>query len=175
MGDGFSVPTPWSVTRIAFSGGYYSSPSSGADDFYIRIFAKTGGVPAATPLYEQTLSVPATFAAALINGSSGYSYNYATDIPATALGPGDYLLAITRDGYLSAGFPNPFDYWVWNGNTYVGDAFVRHSDASAWTAAGAGELSFRLEGTAVPAPGVLLLLGPALALLATSRASRRRP
>jgi hypothetical protein len=169
MGDSFTASAIWSVTRIVFSGGYLSNPSSNLDDdFYFRIFAKTGGAPSATPLYEVAMNVPATFAAALILGSPGaYSYHYTADIPAAVLAPGDYLLAITR--YDAAGFPSPYDYWIWNGNTFVGDAFVRHADGAAWTATTAGELAFRLEGTAVPAPGALALLGSALPLFAIGR------
>jgi hypothetical protein len=172
MGDSFTAPTAWSVTRIVFSGGYSSGPSSGADDFYLRIFAKTGGVVPATPVYEVAMSVPASLWASVIIGSSGYNYHYTADIPAALLGPGDYLLAVTRS---APGFPNPYDYWIWSGNTYVGDAFTRGSDAAAWTATTAGELAFRLEGTAVPAPGATWILAPALAWLAIPRSSRREP
>lgn len=155
-GDDFSLSNAASITKITWSGIYFSGslPSDDfTDDFSVRLFNIVNGVPDINPF--------ATLSGLFTRIDSGLNvepdadlYNHALTLTTPfSIGAGDYLLSITNS--FDA---NSIDEWGWATHDWLaGNAYSR-TPGDAWGNASA-ELSFAIEGDTTPVPTPALLPG----------------
>lgn len=143
------------------------------DDFTIRIFEVTGGVPQIAPLLEysgadflggvdRTLNTDGNI--------SGFSvYNYEVDIDPYLIPSGNYFLSIVNN-------TNSTDEaWLWaTQDDSVGQTRQRAGDGVAWAAPSGRTMSFAVTGEQIPAPPVWVLMTAGLLLIASHRRGRKR-
>ena len=169
IADDFMVPMgkTWDVTAVAAMGGYFNAGDGPADNFTVQIYADNSGVPASTPMFEQT----------------GLSYSETTgrfDIPLTStiqLNAGHYWISIFAVMDYSQ---NGQWGWSWNGDAQINDVFADQdpdqvlggvwpvswgpsTDYAAWSNRSNYDLSFEIDGTeaaaAVPVSNWAIVLG----------------
>ncbi|HEY5741933.1 MAG TPA: hypothetical protein VIS99_05270 [Terrimicrobiaceae bacterium] len=162
-GDNFTLSTAGTAQQIQWWGFYAESAFPAQDDFIIRFFSFTGGVPDTTPFASYAIGNNVTRTDTGQDFSSFDIFEFSATIPDTALAAGtSYLLSIV--GNTTEDF-----FWSFDGS---GNRWVRTSEGQSWIEASTSNLAFNISGTvgppAVPEGGTsALLLGVAfLALLA---------
>jgi len=153
--DNFTFTTAQIVNQIQWWGDYYSPnnfPPPTLDDFTIRFFSVTGGVPATIPLFEYAVGDVGRIDSGLdVFGTD--IYDYRVTIPDTMLGPGNYLLSIVNNTANSPTVP----IWLWGtSNAVTGARYHRRFDGNTWDPS-AEELAFNISGP-VPDMGTSILL-----------------
>ncbi len=117
--DDFVVPTgkTWNITSIEVLGNYFADgtpqpPALGpADSFILQIYADNSGLPAATPLFEQT---GLTYSEA----SGLFQLNLSSPIQLTA---GTYWISVVA----TMSFTDKGEWgWAWNQDPQIGGQFV---------------------------------------------------
>ncbi len=151
-----------------------SVPSS--DDFSIRIFNITSGVPDTSPFYSNDTAA-VTRIDANLNFDSIDVFEYSVDVSPISLSPGTpYLLSIVNN--------TAPDIWYWLTSQQSGDAVVRLNDTGPWSPLSSvdpgtfpigAELAFTLPGpSSVPEPSTFLLFGAGLAGVGIMRRKLRK-
>lgn len=175
VADDFELISSQILRSIVWSGVYFfTGVPEGPDNFTIRIFDASGGLPGAlvhafTP--GAVLRIPT--GALVADFVPAFEYRVAVD--ETVLAPGQYYLSIVNDTEGSD------ENWFWATSDAVsGNHRIRTSIGGAWMSTASfpepTELAFALSDSAeVPLPASLLLLLSGLAVGAvTARARRRR-
>jgi len=135
--DDFVVPAgkTWSITSIEVLGNYFAGGSSAplplgpADSFILQIYADNSGLPAATPLFEQTgLSYSETSGLFHIDLSS-----------AIALPEGTYWISVVA----TMSYTNEGEWgWAWNQDAQIGGQFVNQDPDQIIDPAGSWPVSW---------------------------------
>ena len=154
-GDAFSVALAQTANQIQWWGGYGQTVAP-PDNFTIRFFSVTVGVPATAPLFSYTPVVSRTDTGVDLFGYDLFLYS--ATIPDTLFGPGDYLLSIVNN---TSPLP-PGDYWYWASSAQTGTSWSRQLDGQPWNSI-EGEFAFKIlgpngNGTGVPESGTGALL-----------------
>jgi len=137
VGDGFTLAEDSVIQGVEWWG------TGPGNDFSVRIFETTGGIPSATPIADVAVGV--------IRGTpwgspDGTVLFYTVTLPDTALPAGDYALSIV-DRPVS-------DNWFWAASCEdgcEGGSFRRVAEGQDWNV-GNWEMSFRLIGIPAPCP-----------------------
>jgi hypothetical protein len=157
-GDNFTVAGTATANQIQWWGGYAPSNTPTApDNFTVRFFTITGGVPNTVPLFQYSIGDVGKVDSGLDVVGLFDIYTYSATIPDTLLGPGSYLLSIVNN---TTGDTN--DDWFWaTSNNLGGESWRRTFDGDPWTARNV-ELAFNISGTStgtgVPDTGTSALL-----------------
>lgn len=148
------------ITGINWSGSYYSSNTPTiADNFVIRIFSNSGGVPDVSPIYSFNVGNAVNRVDSGIDDATWNIdiYNYSAAITSTTLVAGTtYWLSVVND---TSGHT---DDWLWENSQPVGSSAFRVGDGNSWSAHST-ELAFQI--TAVPEPETYAMLLAGLGLL----------
>ena len=172
MADDFIlVPDHNCITDVHWIGGYvFGNTPSTPDQFTIRIFSDSAGVPnnSLPPIDVAYINLARTVAGSLFSTTL---YAYTADVvPAIKLPAGTpFWLSIVNDTTADTD-----DNWVWAGNSAGGNAVTQHSadDPTDTWHQGASRMDFQLTGPAVPEPSAgLLIVSSGVACLL----KRRRP
>jgi len=128
IADNFTALDNWTISGVTWHGSYNGSPlpANSNVSFLLRIYSETNGLPAANPLYEQ--SVLPTYTATT-STSTLFGYEFSADLlsPFLLQSGSNYWLSIQDD---DTGTPN----YIWNGNVLgTGDGFAVRK-AGAWAA-----------------------------------------
>lgn len=130
VGDTFTLAQPAVLQQVEWWG------EQGGNDFAIRIFELTGGIPVATPIADVSATVVGT-----PEDFFGQMYlHYVATLPDRALAAGDYALSIVGT--------NP-SYWFWAASCEdgcEGQSWRRETDGQAW-AAGNFTFAYLLHGS----------------------------
>ncbi|WP_022947731.1 DUF7901 domain-containing protein [Methylohalobius crimeensis] len=175
--DDFLLTDETTINSIEWWGIYFSSnTASASDNFTIRIFPDTAGVPASTTsispligtLTQTDTGDDFTVSSLFFNGTFDvYKYSLTLDTPPN-LATGSYWLSIVNDT------TNEIDDWFWSTSNASGNAHGRVNDGDSWTFGIGNEMAFNLQGSVtsnttnpVPEPSILTLIS--LGLLAIRR------
>ncbi len=129
IGGQFTLTTTQTLRSIEWWGVYgFSNTPQSVDAFTVQIFAVTAGAPEATPAFQYSLSaVPRVATGAKIAGSLSI-YRYISEIPATVLAPGTYVLSIMNDTTADTN-----DSWYWADSAVTaGPAWERNTALLPW-------------------------------------------
>lgn len=129
----------------------------GANDFTIRFFTDSSGVPATTSFFETSASRVAVSDTGLADVAGFPIFQYAFSSSNLPTLPGGETLWISIANNLSAN-----DLWLWSFLPTAKTNAFRTTDSMAWQTFNDGNLAFSL---AVPEPGSLPLLLIGLSLL----------
>ena len=157
VGDNFNLSSRSVVQSVLWAGGYdFGDDFLAADNFSVRIFDLSNGIPLAMPRLEYSnIQVSRSDL-----GGSLYRYRYDLSTPVT-LASGNYFLSIVNNT------PTDPDDWFWAGSIHgAGNPFFRdrpqQNDGSFevvdWQplpAQASTELSFAIRGEPVPTPALL--------------------
>ena len=158
VGDNFTLSSRSVVQSVLWAGAYdFGDDLLAADNFSVRIFDLSNGVPPAMPRLEYSnIQVSRSDF-----GGSLYLYRYDLSTPVT-LASGNYFLSVVNNTSTDP------DDWFWAGSSLpgVGNPFFRdlpqQSDGSFpvldWQplpSDGSAELSFAIRGQSVPTPALL--------------------
>lgn len=148
------------ITGVNWSGSYYASNTpTAADNFVIRIFGDSGGVPDINPIYSFNIGNAVTRADSGIDDATWSIdiYNYSAAITSTTLTAGTtYWLSVVNDT------SGATDDWLWENSNSVGSNAFRLGDGNSWSSHNT-ELAFQI--TAVPEPETYAMLLAGLGLL----------
>jgi hypothetical protein len=157
VGDNFILGTSATLTQVQWSG-LYGSNVPGADDFFIRFFTISGGVPVMTAFLSFNVGSVGRSDSGLDDSVGLDIYNYTATIPNTLLAPGDYLVSIVND---TNSDPNGDKFWYWTASSANGSSWSRASqgDDAVWSSLPV-EFAFKIDGFAssgtVPEGGATL-------------------
>ena len=172
VADDFTVGTSkiWSLSTINVLGNYFNGPGI-AENFTVQIFADNNGVPASTPLYEQTGL-----------GYTEISGNFTISLTSSiVLNSGHYWLSVfaEMDYYQASPGANYGQWgWAWEGLPQDGNVMSNRDPDQAlggswpatwepgtntWPNAAVLDLCFQLNGSettaAVPVSNWAIILG----------------
>ena len=158
VGDNFALSSRSVVQSVLWSGGYaFGDDLLATDNFSVRIFDLSNGVPLAVPRLDYSnIQVSRSDL-----GGGLHRYRYDLSTPVT-LASGNYFLSVVNNT------PTDPDDWFWAGSSFpgAGNPFFRdrpqQSDGSFevvdWQPLppeGSAELSFAIRGESVPTPALL--------------------
>lgn len=156
------------ISGVNWSGSYYSTNTpTAADNFVIRIFGDSGGVPDVNPIYSFNVGNAVNRMDSGIDDATWNIdiYNYSAAITSTTLVAGtSYWLSVVNDTTGST------DDWLWENSQPVGSSAFRLGDGNGWGSHGT-ELAFQI--TAVPEPEVYVMLLAGLGLFGFMARSRK--
>ena len=160
LADDFAVdageyPIGIALTRVA-QDSFAALGAPPREGFIVRVYDDAGGKPGDRPTHE--VSVPLTDATLsefddLLFGNIGVRFELDLSSQSIQLSPGAYWLNIQPVDTTAQG-----DWWwqLWDQGTPIGgDAHTWLDDWGFWASHGPGAVAMRVEGTAIPAPGVL--------------------
>jgi hypothetical protein len=154
LGDNFTLGTAATAGQIQWWGGYAGSNTpTGPDNFTIRLFTITAGVPSTVPLFSYAVGNSVGRVDSGLNAGAIDIYSYTATIPDTLLASGDYLLSIVNNTAADTD-----DNWYWATSSQSGATWERASDGQTWNFRNNKEFAFNIGGTAVPEPGTNALL-----------------
>ncbi len=164
--DNFTLPSLSSVATVSWVGEYFNGTIAPISGFTLQFYSDNAGIPGA--------SVYSTFIAGTANetdiggtglGDEAYSYSANLGTAFTALGGVQYWLSIVPD----LGFP---PQWGWS--TGTGGDGASYQVFLGTGAAKTGDLTFELDGLAIPEPLTFGLIGFGLAGIALVKFRRSR-
>jgi len=165
----FQLDDPADLHGIAWHGGYFDPEMPGATTaFVIHFFDDVAGTPSDTPFHSADVLADVTALPGVV-----VEFSYMAVLPQALRLPGDVPLWVSiaeNDAATNATF-------AWRKSSESGTSFSRADAASDWEPF-PGVAGLTLEGTVVPEPSTIALLGIGLFGLAGGRARalhRRRP
>lgn len=166
LADDVFLPVLTSITGITWWGNDLFGGLT--DDFTVAFYADDGGFPSVTPFFTENFGDVASVDSGLADSFGFPIEEYSATFSAPVVADGIFYVSIYND------FDN-LDTWLWAASgpglffeqLALGEAFA--------LATGETNLAFRLEGSAVPLPGGLVLMLTALGGAGALRRSRGKP
>lgn len=126
VGDDFVVTTGTTLREMIFYGVYgFDNTPPAQDDFTIRVFEFSAGVPDAVALHEFHVGAISRADSGLDTGGFDI-YQFRAEVAETPLSPGSYFLSIVGN---TTGADADW-YWCTTGG--AADSFERDSDVASW-------------------------------------------
>ena len=155
----FQLSQATNLTDFAWKGAYVDNLPGATEAFTIDIYSSVAGTPSNAPL--ATLGAGAANRSAtgtlLLNTFDIYDYSFAP-VAGLSLGAGDYFFSVNSNG----------GNWYWGVTSTSDGSFFVRDNLGPWQG-GTATLAFRVDGTALPEPGSLALVGISLAGLLFAR------
>ncbi len=169
MADDFSISSPTQITAVTWYGWYLDGHTTA--DFDILFFDDSSSLPDDPAFYSTSVSGVSGVSTGIDRGLGGTVLQWTASIPtATFPSAGDYWISVQGRDAIQDKF---FTYWLWgfadppSGESGAASQREGETDWEGSSAAdasyGTDAFAFRLEGTVVPVPAALPLLGSALA------------
>lgn len=153
----------YALTSVSWWGVAYPSLEAfaGIDSFVIGIFESdvSGTKPKETPIAGLSASISTNAndpSHVTATEDGGGWWRYAADLTGWVLPPGDYWFSVMAE----TSTPNGSYKWIWQMEQVSGsDGGAYRTGASAWTAFGAHDMAWQLEGSIqnIPLPAPILL------------------
>ena len=136
VGDDFVLDRTETLSGFLFYGAYaFDNTPPASDNFTVRIFEFSAGIPNAIPLHE--FAVGAADRSSTSTTIAGFDvYRHEVDIDDISLPADTYFLSIVND---TTGTTAD---WYWNTTGGANDSFERDSDVASWVAFGADRSLF---------------------------------
>jgi hypothetical protein len=140
--DSFSNAQNWSLSGATFWGAFSNSATPPANqDFVVRIFADSGGLPGALVASRSVANVALLNTGLFMDALSGPIYQSNMSFTPVFLPPGQY--------WISALGNQPGFTWAWARTGTTANAHAVRIGAGAW-GLGAGDFAFALCGDIIP-------------------------
>lgn len=156
VADDFQLlPGGSTITDVHWWGAYFfGNTPTAPDNFTIRVFVDSSGVPAVNPLAERAVGNVGRNDTGADIGSDVYEYSATID-PIVLDANATYWLSIVNNTSADVD-----DLWYWPVKSSIGNGATRDADGIGWTGSVPfpnPEMAFRLTGTIVPEPSTLVL------------------
>ncbi|MBL9032743.1 MAG: hypothetical protein JNM80_13700 [Phycisphaerae bacterium] len=140
--DNFSVGANWAINNLTVWGSYSSTATPpDTQNFIVRVFGETGGLPGALVATRTINNVPALDTGLFVGAFNRPIYQYNITPAVINLTPGNYWLSVLGN--------DPAHTWAWARTNTLANAHAVRQGAGAWGLS-AGDFGFVLCGVGTP-------------------------